>query len=70
MHRDEDGHDMTEEQYSHLVSLVRPDAEATAALLGAAGLRDAAAWMANWEREWQRNLRSCKPGGLCRIMAS
>ena len=65
-----DGWPMARDVYERLVAIVRPDCEAVAALVTEHGLGDGAAWMANWEAVWARNLKTCDAKGDCLIQLS
>jgi hypothetical protein len=66
-----EGWPIRREQYEALVALVRPDAEATAALLEKGWqVGSARAFLERWERVWDDNLATCDAKGDCKIQLS
>jgi hypothetical protein len=65
-----DGWPMKRKVYEQIISVVRPDCEAVAKMVTKKGFGDGDAWLANWEKVWEDNLKSCNPDGDCIIQLS
>jgi hypothetical protein len=65
-----DGWPMKRKVYEKIISVVRPDCEAVAKMVTKKGFGDGNAWLKNWEKVWEDNLKSCNAEGECIIQLS